>query len=140
MFSEEQLNEFVNRMFENAKTSTNNSAKEGLTNFRKYLSETNMCSTEYLKKLDKIIACSDELLALKAKVATIDVTAIIKTESEKTPSSKKTQKSLGSWPTYKANSNNHRSHYIEPASNSCGGSSPSYSSSCGGTSPSYRGC
>lgn len=140
MFSEEQLNEFVNRMFDNASKSTNNSAKEGLTTFRKYLGETNMCSSEYLRKLDKIIACSDELLALKAKVGTIDVTSIIKTEPEKTPKAKTPQKTIGSWPTYKPSSNNHRSHYVEPASSSCGGSSLSYSSSCGGSTPSYRGC
>ena len=39
MFDEEQLNEFINRMFENA-NSTDNSVKEGLTNFRKYLKDT----------------------------------------------------------------------------------------------------
>ena len=140
MFSEEQLNEFVNKMFENASNSTNNNAKEGLSIFRKYLGETNMCSPEYLKKLDKIIACSEELLALKAKVGTIDVASIIKVEPEKTPKRKAAQKTIGSWPTYKANSNNHRSHYVEPSSSSCGGSSSSYSSSCGGSTPSYRGC
>ena len=41
MFEEEQLNEFINRMFENA-NSTNTSVKEGLSNFRKYLKETGM--------------------------------------------------------------------------------------------------
>ena len=35
MFEEEQLNEFVNRMFENA-SNTNSSIREGLSNFRKY--------------------------------------------------------------------------------------------------------
>ena len=59
MFSEEQLNEFVNKMFENASNSTNNNAKEGLSTFRKYLGETNMCSPEYLKKLDKKIELGD---------------------------------------------------------------------------------
>ena len=39
MFEEEQLNEFVNRMFLNA-TNINANVKEGLSNFRKYLKET----------------------------------------------------------------------------------------------------
>lgn len=140
MFNEKELNEFVNRMFENATTSNNNSAKQGLETFRKYLGETNMCSPEYLKKLDKIIACSDELLALKDKIGTIDVTSIIKTEPEKTPSAKEPQKSIGKMPSYQPSTNNHRSHYVESASSSCGGSSSSYSSSCGGPTPTYRGC
>lgn len=79
MFEEEQLNEFVNRMFENA-NSTNTSVKEGLSNFRKYLKETSMCKDDYLKKLDKIIECSSELLALKRKIDNFDVTTLI-TES-----------------------------------------------------------
>lgn len=143
MFSEKELNEFVNRMFDNAVNNSNDGVKEGLKTFRKYLGETKMCSLEYLKKLDKIIECSSELLALKAKVDSIDVTSIIKTEPEKTPKKKEQppQKTKGTWPSYQANSNNHRSHYVEPfSSSSCGGSTPSYSSSCGGSSPTYRGC
>ncbi len=125
MFSEKELNEFVNRMFDNA--STNNSdAKEGLQTFRKYLETTKMCSNEYLKKLDKIIECSSELIALKSKIGTLDVTSIIKTEPEKTPRQKPRQKSLG---TYQPSSSCMNS---TSSSSRCGNSSPSYSDSCGG--------
>ena len=124
MFSEKELNEFVNRMFENA--STNNSdVKDGLQTFRKYLETTKMCSNEYLKKLDKIIECSSELIALRAKLCTLDVTSIIKTAPEKTPRQKPRQKSLG---TYLSSSCMNSS----PSSSRCGSSSPSYSDSCSG--------
>ena len=79
MFDEAQLNEFINRMFYNAKNS-NHDIKEGLKTFRKYLEETSMCTSEYLKKIDKIIECSDELIALKTKIGSIDVTTLIPDE------------------------------------------------------------
>lgn len=125
MFSEKELNEFVNRMFDNAAKNNNETAKEGLQTFRNYLETTKMCSQEYLKKLDKIIECSSELLALKAKVGSIDVTSIIKTEPEKTPRQKPKQKSLGSYPTSLCMNST-------PSSSHCGNSTPSYSSSCSG--------
>ena len=129
MFDEAQLNEFINRMFYNAKNS-NHDIKEALETFRKYLEETSMCTPEYLKKLDKIIECSDELTALKTKIGLIDVTTLIPGEpvviKRTAPASH--QKKIGSMP--KSNSTRKRE-----ASYTCSGSnSPSYSSSCGGSS------
>ena len=92
---EEQLNEFVNRMFLNA-TNINANVKEGLSNFRKYLKETKMCEESYLKKLDKIIECSSEILALKSKIGNIDVTTLIPQEEK--PTVKAPQKTLGTMP------------------------------------------
>ena len=120
MFSEKELNEFVNRMFENAAKNNNQTAKEGLQTFRKYLETTKMCTPDYLKKLDKIIECSSELISLKAKVGSIDITSIIKSESEKKEEAK--QKTLG---TYQSSCMN------QPTSSRCG-STPSYSDNCGG--------
>ena len=119
MFEEEQLNEFINRMFENA-NSTNTSVKEGLSNFRKYLKETAMCEDTYIKKLDKIIECSTELLALKRKISTIDVTTLIPDDNTK---NKPAQKKLGT---------NKQRNNTPSYSSTCGTSS--YSDSCGGTS------
>ena len=127
MFEEEQLNEFINRMFENA-NSTNVSVKEGLSNFRKYLKETAMCEDTYIKKLDKIIECSSELLALKRKISTIDVTTLIPDENSK---NKTNQKKIGARKT----TNNSTSSY----SSTCGSSS-SYSDRCGGGSSYSRRC
>ena len=121
MFSEKELNEFVNRMFENAAKNNNQTAKEGLQTFRKYLETTKMCTPDYLKKLDKIIECSSELISLKAKVGSIDITSIIKSESEKKEEAK--QKTLG---TYQSSCMN------QPTSSRCGNTTPSYSDSCSG--------
>lgn len=120
MFNEEQLNEFINRMFDNA-TNANLSVKEGLSNFRKYLCETKMCEESYLKKLDKIIECTPELLVLKRKLGNIDVMSLIPDEET---SIKSSQKSL-------------RKNKSNRTTNVCGGSSSSYSSSCSNSSSSY---
>lgn len=127
MFDEEQLNEFVNRMFDNA-TNTNSSVKEGLSNFRKYLKETKMCEESYLKKLDKIIECSSEILALKRKLGNIDVTTLIPQDEK--PNVKAPQKTLGTMPRTSTTRK-------RQTSNLCGGSTPSYSSSCSSSTPSY---
>lgn len=127
MFDEDQLNEFVNRMFENA-NNTNSNVKEGLSNFRKYLKETKMCSEQYLKRLDKIIECSSEILALKNKIGNIDVTTLI--PQEPTPTVKAPQKTLGTMP--KQSTTRKRQ-----TSNLCGGSTPSYSNTCSGSPSSY---
>ena len=127
MFEEEQLNEFVNRMFLNA-TNINANVKEGLSNFRKYLKETKMCEESYLKKLDKIIECSSEILALKSKIGNIDVTTLIPQEEK--PTVKAPQKNLGTMPRTSTTRK-------KTTSNVCGGSTPSYSNICLNTSSSY---
>jgi hypothetical protein len=111
-------------MFENA-NSTNTSVKEGLSNFRKYLKETGMCEDSYIKKLDKIIECSPELLALKRKVSSIDVTTLIPDGNSK---QRNPEKKLGTKKTTRI------------TSPSCSPSTPSYSSTCGSSSSYSSSC
>lgn len=127
MFDEEQLDLFINKMFDNAVRSEN-SVKESLQSFRTQLATTNMCSSDYLKKIDKLIECSTEILALKEKVPTLTATSVVQPKSEKTTKTKQKQKTLGTYPTSSSCMNS------TPSSNRCGASSPSYSDSCGGTS------
>ena len=133
MFSEKDLNEFVNRMFDNA-TNANSSVKEGLSNFRKYLKETKMCEESYLKKLDKIIECSSEILALKGKLGNIDVATLI--PQEENTIVKAQQKTLVKKPKPSDAKKEQTSSVCGNApvryNNICFGSSSSYSSSCGG--------
>ena len=119
MFDVENLNEFVNRMFDNA-IKSNSSAKMGLTNFRRYLLETSMCDDEYLKVLAKVILCSDELLALKKKIPNLDVVSFIEDSISKENKSTCTKQ--------KAKGTKKNSSVI--TSNSCMGSSVT-SSRCG---------
>ena len=72
MFEVENLNEFINRMFDNSIKSKSD-VKEGLSTFKKYLEDTSMCDDDYLKMLNKIIECSHELLELKKKMGNLDV-------------------------------------------------------------------
>ena len=137
MFNVEDLNEFVNRMFDNA-IKSNNSVKMGLTNFRRYLLETSMCEEKYLAVLAKVISCADELLALKRKMPSIDVVSFIEdamNKENKLSSSKQKEKSI------KKNSHVTTSNSCigsSITSSRCGSSSPSYSSSCGGGSYTSR--
>lgn len=131
MFDVDNLNEFVNRMFDNA-IKSNGSVKMGLTNFRRYLLETSMCDDEYLKVLAKVISCSDELLALKKKIPNLDVVSFIEDAINKennTASSKPKEKGK------KKNSPVTTSNSCMGSSitsSRCGSSSPSYSDNCGG--------
>jgi len=143
MFKNTDLDEFVNKMFESATNNKESDVKGGLTTFKKYLEETSMCSPEYLTKLQKIIDCSEELLALKSKASLVDVTTLFKIEpevvyrKEEQPKQKKKEKKIEKQPSYTP-SGNHRQHYVHESSNACGGSTPSYSSGCGGSStPTY---
>ena len=139
MFNVDNLNEFVNKMLDNG-IKSNSDVKVGLTNFRKYLAETAMCDNEYLEILDKIIECSEEILALKRKITNLDVVSFIEDSINKenmvaTPK----QKKVGT-----------KKNRPVITSNSCMGSSitssrcgvsPSYSSysdSCGGGSYTSR--
>lgn len=140
MFKETDLDEFINKMFESGSKSSDNDIKTGLKNFRKYLDDTNMCSGEYLQKLDKIIECSDELVSLKSKINSLDVTSLIETSQPTAKKELPKQKKINRMPSYQPSSNNHRSHYVYDQSSSCYGSSPTYSSSCGGGGSTYRGC
>ena len=136
MFSENELNQFITKMFENATKdrSINNNLSEGLKSFHKYLAETHMCTSEYLDKLNKIILCTDELLALKLKIKTLDVISII--DSELTAQEQKNnetannklpkQKKIGTIPSYNSDGNHCQSYIEDLYSNSCGGGSSKY--------------
>ena len=122
MFEVENLNEFINRMFDNA-IESNSVVKTGLVTFRKYLDETSMCDEDYLKILDKIIECSSELLELKKKMRNMDVVFFVEhslSEDKKKVLPKQKKKAQV------------RSRNV--TSDSCGSSSNSTSSRCGSSS------
>ena len=136
MFEVENLNEFINRMFENAVKSKSD-VKEGLITFRKYLADTSMCDDAYLKKLDKIIECSGELLALKKKMNNFDVAffvdnainsqveTVVPNKKKKTP----VRRSNTISDTCGGSSVNSRCGTINTYSDSCGGGG-GYSNRC----------
>lgn len=132
MFNVDNLNEFINKMFDNG-IKSNSDVKVGLTNFRKYLAETSMCDNEYLEILDKIIECSEEILALKRKITNLDVVSFIEVSINKenmvtTPKQKKVGTKRNK-PITSSNSSN-RSVVSTSHSDYCYGG-VSYSDRCG---------
>lgn len=121
MFEVENLNEFINRMFDNAVKSKSD-VKEGLITFRKYLDDTSMCDEDYLRMLDKIIECSSELLALKKKINDFDVAFFVENSLN--------NQNQSVVPKQKKKSQVRRS----VVSDRCGSSSSSTNNRCGGTS------
>ena len=130
MFQEKDLNEFINRMFENA-INAKSDVKEGLTTFRKYLEDTSMCDEDYLRMLDKIIECSSELLELKKKMNNLDVASFVEHAlNDQTQSVAPKQKKKSPPKRRNIVSDNCMSNIS--TSSRCGSSSSSFSSSCGG--------
>ena len=137
MFNVENLNEFVNKMFDNG-IKSNSDVKVGLTNFRKYLMETAMCDNEYLEILNKIIECSEEILALKRKITNLDVVSFIEdsinkenmvaTPKQKKVGTKKNRPVITSDLCSGSSVTSSRCSYSSSYSNSCGGGS--YTSRC----------
>ena len=132
MFQEKDLNEFINMMFVNA-INTKSDVKEGLVTCRKYLSDTSMCDGEYLRILDKIIECSQELLSLKKKMNNFDVVSFVEQSLNNqvenvVPKKKTLVRSIVSDRCGSSSSS---------TNNRCGGTS-TYSDSCGGGSYTNR--
>ena len=132
MFEVENLNEFINRMFDNA-IESNSDVKIGLTMFRKYLAETSMCDLEYLKVLDKVIECSKELIELKKKFDNMDVVLFVEDtiKNQKKPKQKRKSPSKNNYVTS-------NSCGTGRSSDRCGSDSSSYSDRCGGGSYTSR--
>jgi tRNA(Ile)-lysidine synthase TilS/MesJ len=125
MFEVENLNEFINRMFDNA-IESNSNVKTGLATFRKYLADTQMCDEEYLKVLDKVIECSNELIELKKKFNNMDIVSFVSDalNNQKKPKQKKKTQIKNNYVT----------------SNSCGTGRTSSSDRCGSSSSSSSRC
>lgn len=134
MFQEKDLNEFINMMFENA-INTKSDVKEGLVTCRKYLSDTSMCDDEYLRILDKIIECSQELLSLKKKMNNFDIVSFVEqslnNQVENVVPKKKKKTLVRSIVSDRCGSSS------SSTNNRCGGTS-TYSDSCGGGSYTNR--
>lgn len=138
MFNVENLNEFINRMFDNG-IKSNSNVKSGLTTFRKYLVDTSMCDEEYLQILDKVIECSDELLALKKKINTIDVVSFVENALNKENKvSAPKQKKVGTKKNRPVVTSSNSCMGSITTSSRCGSSYSSYSDSCGGGSYTSR--
>lgn len=131
MFNDNDLLEFIGKIINKGDSSDVSVIKDNMTKFRDYLELTKMCSNEVLQGMDIVIGCTDELVALKDKIGSIDISSIIKQKDETKASKEKIigskKKSIGQY------EDKHYCHY-----GTISYDTPSYySSSCGGGS-SYR--
>lgn len=82
MFNDNDLLEFIGKIINKGDSSDVSVIKDNMTKFRDYLELTKMCSNEVLQEMDIVIGCTDELVALKDKIGSIDISSIIRQKDE----------------------------------------------------------
>ena len=126
MFERQDLIDFVGKIINQSEKK--NETKRNLEQFRSYLDLTKMADEKTLRDLDQVIDCTDELLAIKEKLGTCDITSLLESTTD-TKSKKKVKREKG---------NIHYSYYHrDPCTPSY---EPSYwSTGCSGQRNTYRG-
>ncbi len=126
MFKRQEIIDFVGKII--SQSTEKEETKRNLQQFRSYLDLTKMTDEDTLSTLDRIITCTDELIAIKEKLGSCDVTSLLENTVVDKP--KKLVK--------KEKENVHYHHYHRDSY------SPSYepsywSTGCSGQSGIYRG-
>ncbi len=121
MFDVEEIIEFFNRII-NTSNISDQEIKVNVIKFYEYLVLTKMCEGDSLKKLNKIVVCLNEILAIRKAIGYIDINTLLLEPEEQKRLIKQNKKHYG--------------HYESSSSTSCGSSS--YSSSCGSASYTRR--
>ncbi len=121
MFEEQEVIEFFNRII-NAPNLEEQEIKQNITKFYEYLVLTKMCSGSSLKRLNKIVVCLNEILAIRRAIGYMDINTLLLEPEEQKRLLKQNIKHYG--------------HYESNRSTACG--CTSYSNSCGSTSYTRR--
>lgn len=126
MFERQDLIDFVGKII--SQSTQKEETKRNLKQFRSYLDLTKMADDNTLSDLDQVIDCTDELLTIKEKLGSCDISALL----ENTTSDK---------PKKKVKREQETIHYHHYHSVPCGSSyEPSYwSTGCSGQRSTYRG-
>lgn len=126
MFERQDLMDFVGKIIN--QSTKKEETKRNLQQFRSYLDLTKMADENTLSTLDRIIACTDELIAIKEKLGSCDVGSLLESVVEDKP--KKLVK--------RKKENVHYHHYHRDSYSTS--YEPSYwSTGCSGQSSTYRG-
>lgn len=145
MFNEENIIEFINKLINQVGNEENEEVENNLRKFRAYLELTQMCDSETLAKVDKVLDCYESLMNIKNSFGFVDVSSLFvkekKEETKKLVKKKAPRKVAIPRDTYEEKHYRHySSSYHEPVvSSGCGGS-VSYSSGCGCGSSYRSGC
>lgn len=142
MFKQESIIEFINKIVNQVEETEE--AEENLRKFRAYLELTEMCDSETLARVDKVLDCYDSIINLKRSFGSVDVSSLFK---EKVNTGKKLVKRRFPKPIEQRKDEyedkhyrHYSSSYQEPVSLSGCGESVSYSSGCGSGSSYRSGC
>lgn len=148
MFNPKNIIEFINKIINQVDNETNEEIEENLRKFRDYLDLTQMCDSETLEKVDRVLECYDSLMNIKHSFGFVDVSSLFAKEKEEAKKLVKKRQTKPVVQQQKADyTEKHYRHYTssyrEPViSSSCGGSDslPTWSSGCGGGSSYRSGC
>lgn len=126
MFERQDLMDFVGKIIN--QSTKKEETKRNLQQFRSYLDLTKMADENTLSTLERIIACTDELIAIKEKLGRCDVGSLLESVVEDKP--KKLVK--------RKKENVHYHHYHSDSYSTS--YEPSYwSTGCSGQRGTYRG-
>lgn len=130
MFLEKDLIEFINKLI-NQSSQSKEETKANINQFQEYLELTKMASTDTLKNLEQVVSCLDEVLTLKEKLGTFDITTLFPKEEVQQKKVKVKEKKKEPEPITTKTS---PTPYVEKHYHHYESYTPSYisSSSCGG--------
>lgn len=118
MFLGNDIIEFIDKMID-IKDISNEDKIKNIEKFRDYLKLTKTIDDTTLNSIDKIISCLPEILKLKQKLGSFDLTSILKEEQEKIDK----KDNLKAKQVIKKYEEKHYHHYYDSSSSGCGCSS-----------------
>ena len=136
MFLRNDIVEFINKII-NAENIKKDEMENNIKEFYKYLKLTKMADEKTLEFVDKVVDCLPQILVLKEKLGTFDISMFLNDEEK---INKNTSKKNNKKTTVKENEEKHYQHYHETkpdnVTSNCG-STPSHNTSNCGSTPSY---
>lgn len=118
MFLGNDIIEFIDKMID-IKDISNEDKIKNIEKFREYLILTKTIDDTTLSSIDKIISCLPEILELKQKLGSFDLTSILKEEQENIDKND----NLKAKQVVKKYEQKHYNHYYDSSSSGCSCSS-----------------
>lgn len=143
MFNQDSIIEFINKIVNQVEDQENEDTETNLRKFRAYLELTEMCDSDTLARVDKVLDCYESLVNIKRSFGFVDVSSLFKKDQNtaKKLVKKRVTKPVQPKDEYEDKHYRHySSSYHEPVSSSGCGGSVSYSSGCGCGSSYRSGC
>lgn len=134
MFQENDMVEFINKIINN-EDSDNEIIKRNVSQFRDYLELTKICSSSSLERISQIVECMDEILSLKNKLGSCDISLLI-SGTLNSQKNKVLDKRIAARRSVDKYVEKHYHHYGQVSSSN----NYSYTDNCSGGNFTYRSC